>query len=102
MKISIQDYIALTPSQDPAIIPFAELQKWVDLVWFNDFERDFLLSVLVTRVVLESLNDVEGASTIAQQMNCEKSKAMCLAAIHTRVLLDNGAGFNSHLNGRPQ
>ena len=102
MKISIQDYIALTPSQDPAIIPFAELQEWIDRVWFDDFERPFLLSVLVTRVVLESLNDVEVASKIAQKMSCKTSQAMCLAAIHTRVLLDNGNGFNAHLSGRPQ
>lgn len=102
MQISIEEYIALTPSQDPATLPFVELQEWVDRVWFVEEERDFLLSVLVTRVVLESLNDVEGASKIAQEMSCKTSKAMCMAAIHTRVLLDNGAGFNANLNGRPK
>ena len=102
MKISLQESIALNLNQDPAIIPFFELKAWINRVWFVEEDRDFLLSVLVTRVVLESLTDVEGASKIAQEMTCEKSKALCLAAIHTRVLLDNGAGFNSQLNGSPQ
>lgn len=102
MNISIQEYIALTPSQDPAILPFAELQKWIDRVFFVEEERDFLLAVLVARVVLESLSDLECASKTVQTMKGGKSKMMCLAAIKTRVLLDNGFGFNTMTNGSPQ
>lgn len=99
MQISIEEYIALTPSQHPAILPFVELQEWIDRVFFVE-ERDFLLGALVARVVLESLTDLESASKTVQTMKCEKSKKMCLAAINTRVLLDNGFGFNTESHGR--
>lgn len=100
MQISIEEYIALTPSRDPAIIHFSELQEWLETAaWFNDYERDYLLAVLVARVVLESLTDLESASKTVQSMTCEKSKSMCQAALNTRVLLDNGHGFNTETKG---
>ena len=100
MKISIQKSIELNLNQDPAIIPFVELQAWINRVWFVNEERVFLLAVLVARVVLESLTDLESASKTVQSMTCETSKSMCQAALNTRVLLDNGFGFNTETYGR--
>lgn len=84
--MSIGEYVALNPHDDPAFMEIPRLIEWFDSA-SQGYDKYYLMGAVTARIVLIAQGSLEEASQLIELIKSPELKGACQSALQVGVML---------------